>query len=173
MSREKVGERRHLAPSSALETHSGDCPYLEGFTDSWAVYREHMSMLQKTLESHALELANAIVDALKGASLEELVTMTGQRRTPSGRPAPMAPTKKGGRLPRRSLKDIATTLGSIRSLLSQHPQGLRAEQIRAELNLDSREMARPLTAGLRSGALKKTGQKRATTYFVVATRTKK
>lgn len=125
-----------------------------------------MSTLEKTLQTRAIEFANAIVAALKGASIDELVSMEGKSRTTSsGRPAPVA-RRKGGRLVRRSLEDITTTLGSIVSLVNKHPKGLRAEQIRTELGLDTRELPRPLAEGLKTGALKKTGQKRATTYFV-------
>jgi hypothetical protein len=51
-------------------------------------------------------------------------------------------------------------------LLRQTPKGLRAEQIREELGLQAKELPRPLNEALDSGRLAKSGQKRATTYFV-------
>jgi hypothetical protein len=54
----------------------------------------------------------------------------------------------------------------IVSLLKSNPGGLRAEQIREELGLQAKELPRPLKEALDSGRLGKSGQKRATTYFV-------
>lgn len=76
--------------------------------------------------------------------------------------------KKAGRLGRRSPADIARTLENIVAVLAAHPEGLRAEQIKAALSLDTREVPRPIAEGLKSGVLKKSGQKRATVYTVGA-----
>jgi hypothetical protein len=43
---------------------------------------------------------------------------------------------------------------------------MRAEEIRSSLNVEAKELPRPLAEGLSNGSLKKSGQKRATTYFV-------
>jgi hypothetical protein len=42
---------------------------------------------------------------------------------------------------------------------------MRAEQIRAQLKMQSKEMPRVLAEGLAKRKLRKKGQKRATTYF--------
>jgi hypothetical protein len=70
---------------------------------------------------------------------------------------------KGGRLARRSQAQIEKTLGDVVVLLKKRP-GLRAEQIRAELKLDVKEMPRVLAEGLTSKKLTKKGEKRATAY---------
>ena len=46
--------------------------------------------------------------------------------------------------------------------------GLRAEQIRAALKMQSKEMPRVLQEGLAKEKLKSKGQKRATMYFAAA-----
>jgi hypothetical protein len=51
-------------------------------------------------------------------------------------------------------------------LLRASPKGLRAEQIRQKLGLQSKELPRPLKEAVDGGRLGKSGQKRATTYFV-------
>ncbi|WP_394847349.1 hypothetical protein LZC95_07775 [Pendulispora brunnea] len=51
------------------------------------------------------------------------------------------------------------------NLLKAHAAGLRAEQIRAALGLEAKELPRPLKELLRSKKVKTKGQKRATTYF--------
>lgn len=125
-----------------------------------------MSNLRQTIETHAQQFAAAIVQALRGASLDELVTITGAAgRGASPRLTGAAP-KKSGRLGRRSADDIARVLENVVAVLAQHPEGLRAEQIKAALQLDTREMPRPLAEGLKSGTLKKSGQRRATVYTV-------
>jgi len=64
------------------------------------------------------------------------------------------------------VKDIAALVNEIVALVAQHPEGLRAEQIREALSLEAKELPRPLNDAVASGRLKKSGQKRATTYFV-------
>jgi hypothetical protein len=69
-------------------------------------------------------------------------------------------------LPRRSANDIAQVVERIVALLRQSSKGLRAEQIRQKLGLQAKELPRPLKEALDSGRLSKSGQKRATTYFL-------
>ena len=93
----------------------------------------------------------------------------GIRDRGSHRPGPwhQAPDlpRRGGRLPRRSAEDIKAALDSVHGLLKSSKGGLRAEQIRAALKLDVREMPRVLKEGLATKKLTSKGQKRATTYF--------
>jgi hypothetical protein len=56
----------------------------------------------------------------------------------------------------------------IVTLLGKHPEGLRSEQIRAELDCQAKELPRPLADALEAGRISKSGQKRATTYFASA-----
>jgi hypothetical protein len=48
--------------------------------------------------------------------------------------------------------------------VKKHKAGLRAEQIRAQLGMQAKEMPRVLAEGLSKRKLKRRGQKRATTY---------
>ncbi|OJY16260.1 MAG: hypothetical protein BGO98_40415 [Myxococcales bacterium 68-20] len=148
-----------------------------------------MSNLQQTIEAHAQKFALALVDALRSASLDELASVTGgltaaapsraARSEKTNGATTAAPkvtkkvSKKAGRLGRRSPDDIAKTLDQIVAVVAKHAEGLRAEQIKAALNLDTREMPRPLAEGLKSGVLKKSGQKRATVYTAGAAKKRK
>jgi hypothetical protein len=76
------------------------------------------------------------------------------------------PRRRRGRLPRRSATQIANVVERIVALLKESPRGLRAEQIREKLGLQSKELPRPLKEGLDGGRIAKSGQRRATTYFV-------
>jgi hypothetical protein len=134
--------------------------------------------LRSTLDSLAAAFANSVVDAIRGASLAELLHESGSppRKGP-GRPpkakaepaAPAAPrTRKSGRLPRRSAEQIAKALDQVVALVKGKKEGLRAEEIRAALKMESKEMPRILKEGLAKKKLKSKGQKRATTYSAAA-----
>ncbi len=133
-----------------------------------------MPTLRSQLDSLAASFASAVVDAIRGASLQELVATDG-RSAPTARPtaasAPAAKTAaaapratRSGRLKRRSSEDIGKVLDDVVSLVKKNKDGLRAEQIRGELSLQAKELPRVLKEGLSSKRLRKTGQKRATVY---------
>jgi hypothetical protein len=142
-----------------------------------------MGTLRSSLDSLAANFASAVLEAIRGASLDELVGGSGglQRRSP-GRPRGSSTTKnvptaarasvpatpkaktKGGRLARRSPADIAKTLGQVVALVKTKKAGLRSEEIRKALKLDVREVPRVLKEGLAKKTLKSKGQKRATVY---------
>lgn len=129
--------------------------------------------LKSTIDSLAQTFAAGILQAIRSAPLDEILGEGGGRggRKP-GRPAkgaeaaPAAPKRgRGGRLARRSADDITAVVDSIVALVKKSKGGLRAEQIRAELNLDKREIGRPIAEALAKKKLTKKGEKRATTYF--------
>ncbi len=134
-----------------------------------------MSNLRSRLSDLASSFADSVVEAIRSSSLEELLSESGSRpraqtaeRLPKAgakAAAPKAPRSSSGRLPRRSADDIAAELAKIVALVQKHRDGLRAEQIRAELGLQAKELPRVLKEGLASRALRSKGQKRATTYF--------
>ena len=83
----------------------------------------------------------------------------------NGKAAPVsARVTHSGRLQRRSPEDIAKALDQVVSLVKGKKDGLRAEQIRIALKMQSKEMPRILKEGLDKKKLKAKGQKRATTY---------
>jgi hypothetical protein len=135
-----------------------------------------MSSLKASLESLAAGFAIDVVRAIQGASLLELrrevVGSSIRERTRAESPPlrlvkRMVKPSSSGRLRRRSSEDIAAVLESVIKLLRNHTSGLAAEQIRGTLQMQSREMPRILSDGLRRGTLRKEGQKRATKYFAV------
>jgi hypothetical protein len=145
--------------------------------------------LRDTIHLLAADFAAGVLGVVRGASLEDILAETAQTggvaRRGRGRPpsvaagvgslanvaarAPRAPKSgRSGRLPRRSASDIGGVVAKIVDLLSGTPKGLRAEQIRAALNLSSKELPRPIAQALSSKQISKVGQKRATTYFARA-----
>jgi hypothetical protein len=133
-----------------------------------------MPTLRSQLDALASSFANAVVDAIRGASLQELLATGGKRGEPAPRRAPSAaaaaparPAKgaRSGRLKRRSAEDIGKILDEVVSLVKSKKDGMRAEEIRTDLGLQSKELPRVLKEGLTSKRLRKSGQKRATVYF--------
>jgi hypothetical protein len=132
-----------------------------------------MPTLRSQLDALASSFANAVVDAIRGASLQDLLATDGKRTDsprraagPASSAAPKAAVRatRGGRLRRRSAEDIGKMLDDVVALVKNKKDGLRAEQIRSELGLQSKELPRILKEGLSSKRLRKSGQKRATVY---------
>jgi len=144
------------------------------------------SSLRSKLDELASSFANDVLRAIRGASIEDLLAeSTGSGRRVAARRvaavrslpgsaarAAAAPTagrrRRGGRLARRSAGDIAGVIDRIVGLLRTSPKGLRAEQIRQKLGFQSKELPRPLKEAVDAGRLSKSGEKRATTYFMKA-----
>jgi hypothetical protein len=122
-----------------------------------------MSNLKSTIENLATQFAMSVIDALQAASIDELTGVSVRRG--NGHLPVDGGGRKGGRLGRRTTADIGRVLDSIVTLLEKSPEGLRAEQIRAALGVQPKELPRPLADGLTLGRLTKSGQKRATAYF--------
>jgi hypothetical protein len=134
--------------------------------------------LRSRLNDLAATFSASVLDAIRGASLDELMTSEGKGSPAvrgAGRSAATStadavpasePRRRAGRLARRSAGDITQAIDRIAGLLKDSPGGLRAEQIRKKLGLQAKELPRPLKEGLEAGRFAKSGQKRATTYFV-------
>ncbi len=130
-----------------------------------------MSNLHSHLASLAGAFASSVLEAIRGASLEDILAESrtpaskGRREIPSNGAAKPARAKAAGRLRRRSADDIAKALDRVVALVKRNKDGLRAEQIRQQLGMQAKEMPRVLKDALAKKQLKSRGQKRATTYF--------
>jgi hypothetical protein len=122
-----------------------------------------MSKLHSAIEHLATQFVSAALSAVRNAPLEDIQGLEIEGKP--ARPGRGAGTLSGGRLARRSDSDIAGTADRIVGLLKKHRGGLNAEKVRAELGIAKKEWARPLAKALASKKIRKTGQKRATTYF--------
>ena len=131
--------------------------------------------LKSTIDTLAQTFAAGILQAIRSAPLDEILGEgAGRGGRKPGRPAKATTAAestgggkraRGGRLARRTADDIQAVVESIVSLVKKSKGGLRAEQIRAQLNLDKREIGRPIAEALAKKKLTKKGEKRATTYF--------
>lgn len=140
--------------------------------------------LQSALSHISEEFAQKVFELIRTAFIAELgnVTLSPgaapalRARTAAPKAAPKAaapaaksePAKKGGakevRLARRSPENIAKALDGIVALL-QKKGGIGSEEIQKTLGLARNEIARPIALGISTGALRKTGEKRATKYY--------
>jgi hypothetical protein len=124
--------------------------------------------LRSQLDALAHSFADGVLQAIRSASIEELHAEGGGPRrargggTTAGNPGPRK--TKSGRLARRSGDQIAAAVEGVVALLKKNKTGLRSEQIKKTLGLDTREVPRILKTGLASKKLAKKGQKRATVY---------
>ena len=130
------------------------------------------NQLHSRISGLVSSFVDSVLDAVKSSSLQEILDGSGANRAgpraAKGALAPRAarvPVARSGRLPRRSAEDIAKTLEVVVSLLGSRKNGLRAEQIRTELNMQAKELPRILKEGLGRKKIRAVGQKRATTYF--------
>lgn len=126
-----------------------------------------MSTLLSRLQVLAFEFATGVLEAVVSSPLEEILGSRAAGKVPTSK-APAATRASSGRLARRSDEDIAKVVERIVTLVKGNPDGLRAEQIREELGLEAKEIARPIADALSSRQIKKSGNKRATTYFAAA-----
>jgi hypothetical protein len=142
----------------------------------YALVPNMASQLQSRISQLAASFVESVLEAVKTSSLQELIDGSAAHpaelrapRAAAGAPAIAVPraarTTPTGRLARRSAEDIAKTLEIVVSLLGSRKNGLRAEQIRSELNMQAKELPRILKEGLSRKKLRAVGQKRATTYF--------
>jgi hypothetical protein len=116
--------------------------------------------LRASLEQLTTAFAAVVLDAVRSASLDEIVALA---REPSpSRPARSNPT---GTRERRTEEDIAATAVKIVALVKTKKAGMRAEAIRAELGIAQKHWMLPLARALATKKLRKAGAKRATTYF--------
>lgn len=129
-----------------------------------------MANLQSRLNELASSFADAVLDAVRSVSLHEIQATGNTNNHRAGRAVAATSgvarrPRASGRLPRRSSDDIAKQLERVVALVKSQKSGLRAEQIRDRLGMQSKELPRILKEGLSKRTLKSKGQKRATTYF--------
>jgi hypothetical protein len=110
------------------------------------------------LRQRIVSLANRFADEIIAAITSSLADHFGRRA------APLPPILRPGA--RRTSGELEQVSGRILELVGRHHDGLRAEKLRAELGVSRAALARPLARLLGDGRLRKTGEKRRTTYFV-------
>ena len=129
--------------------------------------------LHATINELASRFAHDLVRALRGASLDEIIAETSadhSRPTRKRTTAAVARTRSNGKRIRRSAEQLQVFADRIVALVLKHPKGIRAEELKRAMgvapgNVGAKVFTHPLGVALRSGKIKKRGQRRATLYF--------
>lgn len=134
-----------------------------------------MTSLKTTIEQLAKSFADGVLTAIRTASLEDILAESGRggsraavaamgARAPAAK-APAAKKGKGGRLARRSPEQLAQVVTAIVSALEKAKSGLRSEELQRTLGLSKKEITGPINEALAGKKIRKTGERRSTTYF--------
>ena len=113
--------------------------------------------LRERINSLAARFADEVIAAVS-ESVDERLAADGGGSLSFGR--------KTGRVVRRTADALAEVGERILAALTHEPKGIRSEDLRAAVGLSRAEMFRPIGMLLAAGRIRKTGQKRRTTYFV-------
>lgn len=127
-----------------------------------------MNRIESAIEKAASAFVSEILGLLRGLELEDLVELRSMRRP--GRRKLTSGTgvgyRKDGKRVRRSIETIKGEAKKIATVVGRSKDGMRAEEILEKSGLVRKELPRVISEALKMGLLKKTGQKRATTYRV-------
>jgi hypothetical protein len=126
--------------------------------------------LPVVLQELAETFAREIVSAIRAASVADIIGETSATATLKRRPgrppkngsSTVAPTPTGRH--RRSADELEKHVSLIAKYVASHP-GSNAETVRKELGITRNQWARPVAMALKSKAIKKKGEKRATSYW--------
>ena len=122
--------------------------------------------VQAAIRERAAEFADKLLETIGSASLSDIVSST--TRAELQLPPHRASRQKHRKGERRSAAEIDDLAKEIVDLCKKHPGGIKAEEMRAVLKVENRELQRPIFLLLKRGNVKKTGQKRSTLYFAAA-----
>src|SRR5439155_14372731 len=110
--------------------------------------------LKQTISELADNFAKGILQAIRGASLEEILGESGRKgpvretqATGAAGAASSTPKRRGrpGRLARRSSEDIEKVVKMVIEALSSAAAGMRSEELQKALKVFKQEITRPLT----------------------------
>ena len=149
-----------------------------------------MSSLKQTVTALSIEFAEAILSAVRDASVIEIASSTssdigggaggsdGRRSRIGGayvRKLAISSTyglagagagTGGGKRVRRSMESILEVAEEIAAFVRKHKHGAGAEEIRAALDITKKDFSRPLEEALSKRLITKKGERRATKYYV-------
>jgi hypothetical protein len=131
-----------------------------------------MPTLRARLDDLSRSFADAVLTAIRSASLDELLEGGGRSPARAARGQKQgaidgpAVSRSHGSRRRRSSADIEAQLARVVAVVRQST-GMRSEEIQRAVGLNVGELLRVLHRGLAKKVLKRRGVKRATTYSAV------
>jgi len=124
----------------------------------------------KAKKAPAKKAAAKKAPAKKAAAKKAPAKKAPAKKAPAAKPAAKAAAPKkaeSGKRIRRSGAQLLADAQRVVKLLAANKKGLRIEQINKQLGTATKVLARPIQKLLDEGKIKKTGEKRATTYYPV------
>ena len=128
--------------------------------------------LHATINELASNFAHDLLRALRGASLEEIISETSGHgaRLARGGGGPIPFRAKKGKRIRRSPEQLQKVAEQIVAIVKAHPKGINAEAIKAKMgiksgNVGAKVFTKPLGVALASKKITKRGNRRSTMYF--------
>jgi predicted HTH transcriptional regulator len=124
--------------------------------------------IQVEIEELARVFATGVLQKLQGASLQDILSATGQAptlhtvRLPK---APLAPAAFPGKRIRRGPEEITAMAHRIVKVVKEHPEGILAEDLRKALGCDAKDIPLPVAEAMKNKWIKRVGEKRGTTYL--------
>jgi hypothetical protein len=135
-----------------------------------------MGEFNETNRKLAEAFAEGVLDAIRNATLEEIIGTRESPTTSRTQPSAKRPLARRGRPGRPPSPSIAAAIADVTKrmigVLQKHPNGLRAERLRAELGIPREKMTAAVHAALESKQITKRGERRATTYLLTKYDTK-
>ena len=125
-----------------------------------------MAPMESPLKQRIAILAEQFAEQVVKAVSEMVTDMLHGGAPRGGRSARSAPGPR--RHARRSSEDLGQTVDRVVAELARHPDGIRAENLRETMGLERGPMVRAVTQAIADKRVRKTGEKRSTTYFLVA-----
>jgi hypothetical protein len=152
------------------------------------------SHIEQTIQDLASQFVHSVLQALSGASLQELSALAGgggrsgrassggargrgrgaapargRGRPPASAAAKEAPAssrgRRGGRRVRRSSEDVSSLAAKVSDFVSESGGNVAVSDIAKALGVSTQDITRPVAIALQEGKIYKEGEKRLTRYF--------
>lgn len=135
-----------------------------------------MNQLKQLIAALAEEFATKLITGMGQLPMNEITSMQIAKHAAPAlteavtravrKPRVVKAPRDGSRMPRRDPAELQVVIDNIVRILSTSPEGLRSEELQKKTDLSKKEITRPIVLALEGGLIHKTGNKRATTYFV-------
>jgi hypothetical protein len=121
-----------------------------------------MATLRSSIQTLAQTFASQLLEAIRGMSLDEILheAKGGAAVKTNGKTVAKATRKM-----KQTGRTRAISVEAIVSIAKKYPRGIRAEVLRRELGTKKDAFSNQMAAAVKSGAVRKTGTRRGTTYF--------
>lgn len=153
-----------------------------------------MASIEQTIQDLASQFVHNVLQALAGASLQELSALTsassssgrrssnnsaaaapsrgrgrGRGRAPAPAPKEIPAStrgRRGGRRVRRSSEDVSKLADEVVDFVSQSGGNVAVSEIAKAIGVTTQDITRPVAIALQEGRIYKEGEKRLTRYYI-------